>query len=852
MEWNSFVENAFPYLKDKIVKDGHGNSDCIHPLITQSAYLAYRTINLNNPHCNRLIILLPNKFAIPYWVTSIVMLKILKLNYDENQTQQLQFQKGQKLLFANKCIVEYESHEIIDGKPYIKVKCSQECYWLIPENKELSFERVNTQKRLSTIGRVQRAYRECPDLKTPLDRLLGIRTLGNKSFFTDHIVTISPIGKTKNFIENHFFNGNTISDYIFWGKLSSDGILRGLLDDRFESIPSCIVSPIIDSVENLFNEDVVVKGIILDGAESLVSNYSCFADLILDNNIPTVVFSDLTEVDKLEKLMDAGFKLWHWNESLLNKSLITSHSTSPRTPFKNIDNSVKNYVKKNYKCIKCEDNSYDSLSTNISAIKGWFEESGHELLLQYWKILRIFNCLTRLLHPLSEDMKNNTRTEISKINANILRLRVVIPPDIFENVNIILHDLEKHIEKDNKKLEAAKQYIGHCDSKIAIFHGIDEDYEISKHFWEIESNRLGKNRIRVIGFADLQNYDSEELPDEIIVPGWLNSCKMNILFNSNISSIITSLLYSFETKWYNSGKKRHRKNTSFEMRGSSFKNLFGEDFNHEAVDYIPPSDIDDTKEEMSEHEISSEKVAQAYIESGNSQEGKVKAKLIRFNHGRFSFVSESHRLPVITDIMINEGSDIYRKNIKDIKVGDYIYDITSDRDILAEKATEDLNKNGNDWVVKNYKNWQIALISYFLGNEINCDFDKLYNKLIDAGLKREPITVISWLYGKRIIGPKNQRNVIPIIAKLTGDGKLNTYLDESIKSVRIMRSEHLRASRALNNKMKSELPDIINSITLGQGFEVEGYGEIEVLKIEEIGSQWLEIGYSSVNRIIKT
>ena len=449
-------------------------------------------------------------------------------------------------------------------------------------------------------------------------------------------------------------------------------------------------------------------------------------------------------------------------------------------------------------------------------------------------------------------MKNNIKDEISEIKANILRRKVIIPPDIFETVETILHNLEDNLAKDNKKLEAVKQYIGECDNHIAIFHAIDEGYEISKDFWKMESKTLGRYRIGVIGFADLQNYDSEELPDEIIVPGWLNSSKMNILFNSNITSNLTSVLYPFEMKWYRSGKKRHRNTTSFEMKGSSFEDLFGEDFDHNIIDFVPPSDTDDIKEDSPEHEISSEKVVQAYIESGNKQEGKVKAKLVRFNHGRFCFVSESHRLPVITDIMINEGSDIYRKKLKDIKVGDYIYDITSDRDILAEKAIEDLNKNSHGWVVDNYKNWQIALISYFIGNEINCDFDKLYNRLIEAGLKREPVTVISWLYGKRIIGPKNQRNVIPIIAQVTDDDKLNTYLDKSIESVRIMRSEHLRASRALNDRMKSALPDIITSITIGQGFEVEGYGEIEVLKIEEIGSQWLEIGYSSVNRIIRT
>ena len=205
--------------------------------------------------------------------------------------------------------------------------------------------------------------------------------------------------KTKSFIENHFLDGNKIGDYIFWGKLSSDGTLRGLFDDRFESTPNCIVTPIIDLTENLFDQDVGIKGVILDGAESVIDNYSRFADLILDNNIPTVIFSDLTEVDRLVKLTDSGFKLWHWNESLLKSSHITSHSTSSHTPFKNIDNSVNNYVKKNYKCLRCEDSSYDILSKNISALRGWFEESGHELLIQYWKILRIFNCLSRLLHP---------------------------------------------------------------------------------------------------------------------------------------------------------------------------------------------------------------------------------------------------------------------------------------------------------------------------------------------------------------------------------------------------------------------------------------------------------------------
>ena len=146
MAWDSFVKNVedtFSFLRGKDVSDNFGNTGCIHPLITHSAFLAHQVINQKQMHSNRLIILLPNKFTIPHWATSIVMLKALKSNYEENHTQQLVFKKGEKLLFANKCVVGYVCHELIDGQPYIKVKCSQECYWLIPENKELSFERTN-------------------------------------------------------------------------------------------------------------------------------------------------------------------------------------------------------------------------------------------------------------------------------------------------------------------------------------------------------------------------------------------------------------------------------------------------------------------------------------------------------------------------------------------------------------------------------------------------------------------------------------------------------------------------------------------------------------------------------------
>ncbi len=213
MEWDlfvKFVEDTFPFLKDKFVRDRYGNSDYIHPLITQSAFLAYKTINQNQSHSNRLIILLPNKFTIPHWVTSMVMLKVLKANYEEHQTHQVKFKKGQKLLFAGKCVVEYDSHDVINGKRYIKVKCSKDSYWNLLENKELSFKRINTSRRLSSIEKVQRTFHECPDLVSPIDLLLDIRTLGNNTFFSDHILNISPIGRSKVFVECNILNGNKI------------------------------------------------------------------------------------------------------------------------------------------------------------------------------------------------------------------------------------------------------------------------------------------------------------------------------------------------------------------------------------------------------------------------------------------------------------------------------------------------------------------------------------------------------------------------------------------------------------------------------------------------------------------
>ncbi|BFH11894.1 DrmE family protein [Paenibacillus melissococcoides] len=199
-----------------------------------------------------------------------------------------------------------------------------------------------------------------------------------------------------------------------------------------------------------------------------------------------------------------------------------------------------------------------------------------------------------------------------------------------------------------------------------------------------------------------------------------------------------------------------------------------------------------------------------------------------------------------------EQREIPKKTIDDLSEGELVLFRDSDNDIIREIADVALKKNGLFFHRKRASIWRDALLKKY--EELDLDISKLYRHLHMHGCKRHKATIRNWLFNESIIGPGNNSD-LAVIARATEDGHFTSNLQFIEESISQLRSAHLQAATYLQKSMLNEVKDRIdkNSLTTEKNIEftLEGLGQVFILEVEEISREWLNIGISWTNRLLK-
>jgi len=245
-----------------------------------------------------------------------------------------------------------------------------------------------------------------------------------------------------------------------------------------------------------------------------------------------------------------------------------------------------------------------------------------------------------------------------------------------------------------------------------------------------------------------------------------------------------------------------------------------------------------------------------YTAAGGSKEEIVKARIVVFTQNRFTFITETHRLLVVTDLIRGKVSrgKIPRKDISQLQVGDYVLFRESDRDIIREIADRALAKQNLSHLRQIAGLWHEVLQTKY--EEIGRDLDTLALILWEEGCKRKQSTINNWLFDEDQIGPASQKD-LERIANITGNSQLKENLQEVVNAIRAVRGAHLQAANYITHKLLSNLPEVMDS---EQGTDAESrrsvtlnlddFGQVMILRIEEIGNEWKEYERKWVNRLL--
>lgn len=865
MDWQQlkqYLEKDYDFLGRVGANDSSQQKTVdLHPIVRISVSLALRAISCAEN--GRLAIVLPNRLNCAKWLATLCTLEIIKQDYQRGANV-TKFSRGQRLLI-NKRVVEYLCEEFDPNynRWYMWIRCNDGSF-RIPLDRALEFQIAAPERQLSSFKAVNTAISSAPLLDNPIDGILRIRTLGNKSIFQANSILASRIGDTVDFIKDTRVNGSPIIDLFLWGKLNIEGNVSIIGPQNIKANPCCLVSPDLNgALRYISNNPEVSKGIIIDGARDYSNNLPVLDD-ILDRKVPVIVVTDMMETEYLQYFSERAFKIWQWNKNNIVQS--GGLGGAPKSTFSELDASVHNYCNQHIDIVHCEHPALENIARHAIALDRLIPHDHHNLDRDYGKTIQIINDISRLLRIPTQDWCNGTVQRLQLLWQQFKLQKHWLSDETIRCVDTVFNGLtnfsgkpfngEKH--KPARFQEIVNSKPASC--QVAVIVSRADEVEALQQYWREQSGERFGTNIRYLTIPDLLRQDASIAPDHVIVCGWLGRDRMSQLLHSYIASGITMLMYPFESEWFRYATSSWKRQNELNIRAKDFSDIFG----------LPESDLNiiehnpqlpaqpPEKEEFSiaDFELKLRTYRyQSYASSSGNKEEVVEAKLVIFAGERFSFLTESHRLPVVTEVIREEDyeGEIPRRDVTQLKVGDYVLFQESNRDIIREIADKGLIRNGQSQMRKVAGLWRDVLRQSYLKTSGN--ISEFVNFMQRAGCKRHAQTIKNWLTDDDQIGPGIMTD-LAFIARALSSKELTARLDEVTTAISIVRGAHLQASGYIRKRLLLNLPEIVGAekasghATGVVSLSMDEFGQIAILRIEEIGKDWEKIPVNNVNCLL--
>ncbi len=238
------------------------------------------------------------------------------------------------------------------------------------------------------------------------------------------------------------------------------------------------------------------------------------------------------------------------------------------------------------------------------------------------------------------------------------------------------------------------------------------------------------------------------------------------------------------------------------------------------------------------------------IKTKKIKPGSIKAKRIDFENDYFIYSTESHKFLFINDLIEKKGekTNLYRKKIETLNIGDVIALINTERDILVELVERNTNTKELAKVKQWTELWKNLLKEYY--SQIGNDFKKLVDDLRKNGCKKHEATIRAWLQDENRIGPEENADLISI-SSMTNSKLLSDNINTVRESISKMIGWRMKASDFIADKIKSQIHEFADSSIINRRISIEGLGSVIVLKVIEVSNLWDNIDVRYVNRLLQ-
>lgn len=693
------------------------------------------------------------------------------------------------------------------------------------------------------------ARREAP--LCPLDKLIGTRTFGNTSLARNQVLYLGGRSEIEEFLENTFLTSTTSLTPCSTGTLLATGHIdeNGAIKprDAYQAAGEPLIA-ISSRIENVAAACAMAsprsKVVIVDGAKR-ITDLSRFDSIAERQNL--IIVAETDDEDKLRELNDRGCRFWRF--SLEDFEMKGQGSRGGRF-FYEVFRSAHNEAAFKTEVCACVNEHLEQLSVALQTCQKSLDESeGDEtrlLLLQMFGLL--MHC-AGLLEPPDSGERDRLRVKSDRIIAAAQARMMWLPDTSATALREACEALRSSIE--DPQLGEAK---GSAAQKLV--ESLQRE-GVAKIGFVARSN---SNRLVVKAWVEKQALTCPVLLpssaadsgffDRLICTAWPNSGQFVRLLRRHSAPLIYLIAYPFESRWLQLFKQRQRSASAIPSINSAEKSgLVGLSGDHlwPEVSAVPLPADEVVGGSLPVYDFEEAFNQRGLIPVAEPSEDSVPARLVNFSGDSFAFLTETLRIPVVTDLISGEVDERYKvplRKLREIRPSDVlVFRDGGRRDVIRALADAQLGAQApvlRDTAAR----WHQALRESGLGEAA------LINELEEVNCPRTPQTVHSWLTDDSMIGPQTRAD-LEAMAYAVGSQKLLESVPEIWSAIQILRGEHLSAGMRLSRILLEQLPQRRAELRAGRTrVEIDNATSAWIVQVENIADRAELRPRSQVNAVL--
>ena len=672
----------------------------------------------------------------------------------------------------------------------------------------------------------KRSPRITPWELSPLDRLLGVSTGGNVDLFGTQVILVAPQQRTRSVALEVLLSASlhpavTASELVTWGRIQRNG--RTVAKDPSVHPIIAVTHSVGLMAEACRRKSLEGSRVIVDGAKGLARDPQAFDEGAGRHRL--LIVADHSELTEVGLLSDRGCEVWAPDpESVL---LLSDGTDSIAELFRQTHARLQNSI----------DLEIEPVTISHPRI-----EKLHELVEEAWsgevdeELGKLRGLSWRLLLSAVECIGSPCEPTVAALGEAILELQSAVQSQRMWMPASAANLLER-VFRLAGELQRSQQ-LG-----LAKGEALAERLEMSSRSAIVARNRLALNQVR--SFLDsidsnapvfLPSEMSSETYDSVVVTSWLGRDRMLGLVTEYPAREIHVLCYPFEEHWLAAFVRRWTKvRNDLRSPARQIKRITGiagwpqqKEFSSEREIEMPGG------REYHDDPVSSllrrRKKGRDHGPLHHSQLRE--ARYVGYLGNGYSYLTDSHKIPVVTDLVLDDEFDLPRVPLvaaKELRIGDLVlFRERSDTGLIASMAEMAMGVDNYAAVRDVAELWRTALGSFGWNSE------RAWRLLRQAGLNRTRATVRAWFFDDERIGPQSKTD-LKVIARASQHADLAQRLDDVWNAIGVIRGEHIRAGRRLSDLLRSELPRHLGTV-IETPVRIElTLGAAWIVEVEDIG-----------------